>query len=148
MIQITKFNPNNKPEQKKEESIINFLHHALGTYGDPKPQIQKAVDYALGRNNKPGGILLTAYYQDNLACVIVSNKTGMSEYIPENILVYIATDAQLRGKGIGKRMIQELINTVEGDIALHVEPNNPAKGLYEKLGFSNKYLEMRFSNKA
>ncbi|HAB28956.1 MAG TPA: GNAT family N-acetyltransferase, partial [Xanthomarina gelatinilytica] len=31
----------------------------------------------------------------------------------------------------------------EGDVALHVEPNNPAIKLYESLGFTNKYLEMR-----
>jgi ribosomal protein S18 acetylase RimI-like enzyme len=32
---------------------------------------------------------------------------------------------------------------LRGNIALHVEPDNPAKILYEKLGFTNKYLEMR-----
>jgi ribosomal protein S18 acetylase RimI-like enzyme len=35
------------------------------------------------------------------------------------------------------------IGMAEGDIALHVEPDNPAKILYEKLGFTSKYLEMR-----
>ena len=39
--------------------------------------------------------------------------------------------------------MQIAIKTVEGAIALHVEPDNPAKFLYEKLGFTNKYLEMR-----
>ncbi len=32
----------------------------------------------------------------------------------------------------------------DGDIALHVEPDNPARFLYEKYGFTNKYLEMRY----
>ena len=31
------------------------------------------------------------------------------------------------------------------DIALHVEKDNPAVFLYEKLGFENKYLEMRLT---
>ena len=39
--------------------------------------------------------------------------------------------------------MKKAIEITEGAIALHVEPNNPAKGLYEKLGFTNKYLEMR-----
>ena len=39
--------------------------------------------------------------------------------------------------------MKEIIAHTKGDIALHVEANNPAKFLYEKLGFTNPYLEMR-----
>ena len=67
----------------------------------------------------------------------------MDGYIPENILVYIATDKNLRGKGVGKQLMQKAIEVTNGDIALHCEPDNPAKFLYEKLGFTSKYLEMR-----
>ena len=35
--------------------------------------------------------------------------------------------------------------SVEGDTKLHVEYDNPAKRLYERLGFENKYAEMRWS---
>jgi ribosomal protein S18 acetylase RimI-like enzyme len=59
-------------------------------------------------------------------------------------LVYIAVDKQYRGKGIGKQLMQEVMQQTNGGIALHVEPDNPAKFLYEKLGFTNKYLEMRY----
>lgn len=90
-------------------------------------------------------MLLQANYKGELACLAVVNKTGMSEYIPENILVYIATNQKFRGQGIGKKMIIEIINRIEGNLALHVEPDNPAVELYKKLGFTNKYLEMRFS---
>ena len=44
---------------------------------------------------------------------------------------------------IGKQLMEKAISIAEGNIALHVEPDNPAKKLYEKLGFTNKYLEMR-----
>jgi len=75
--------------------------------------------------------------------ITIINKLGMNGYISENILEYIAVDEKARGKGIGKKLLQEAIALAEGDIALHVEPNNPAIKLYESLGFTNKYLEMR-----
>ena len=67
----------------------------------------------------------------------------MSGYIPENILVYIAVNKNQRGKGVGKQIMQKAIANTDGDIALHVEKDNPAKFLYEKMGFTNPYLEMR-----
>jgi ribosomal protein S18 acetylase RimI-like enzyme len=69
----------------------------------------------------------------------------MGGYIPEHILVYIAVDGRMRGKGVGKALMEEAILKTPGDIALHVEPHNPARRLYERLGFESKYLEMRFS---
>jgi ribosomal protein S18 acetylase RimI-like enzyme len=50
----------------------------------------------------------------------------MKDFIPENILVYIAVDNSQRGKGYGKQLMQKAISA-EGNIALHVEPDNPAK---------------------
>ena len=67
----------------------------------------------------------------------------MGGYIPENILVYIAVRGDLRGKGLGKKLMKAVLDEIEGDVALHVEANNPAKHLYESLGFTNPYLEMR-----
>jgi len=80
---------------------------------------------------------------NNIVGITVINQTGMGGYIPENILVYIATHKECRGKGIGKILMRNVIEYCTGDIALHVEANNPAKHLYAKLGFTNPYLEMR-----
>ena len=41
------------------------------------------------------------------------------------------------------KLYQKTIELAEGNIALHVEPDNPARYLYEKVGFISKYLEMR-----
>jgi ribosomal-protein-alanine N-acetyltransferase len=59
--------------------------------------------------------------------------------------VYIAVHEESRGSGLGKKMMQEVIEKAEGGIALHVEPDNPARRLYERLGFTSKYLEMRLT---
>jgi ribosomal protein S18 acetylase RimI-like enzyme len=129
--------------QKNE--IADFLFQHLGEYGDPKEDIMKCLDYALDQGMQAGGFVVMAREKGELLGVLVMNKTGMSGYIPENILVYIAVDAEQRGKGIGGKLMKMAMKMAKGAIALHVEPDNPAKKLYERLGFTNKYLEMRLT---
>lgn len=145
MITIQKYSDENRANENQKQEIVQFLFKHLEQYGDPEKDISDAINYALGFENKPGGHVITARDEktNHLVGAVVVNKTGMSGYIPENILVYIATDKEVRGKGIGKNLMQEAIDSSQGDIALHCEPENPALHLYKKLGFSSKYLEMR-----
>jgi [ribosomal protein S18]-alanine N-acetyltransferase len=130
-------------EKFTEEQIANFLHTHLDKYGDQKQDILKAIYYALGKDGKPGGFIVLALHGDKIIGVVIINNTEMSGYIPEHILVYIAVNKEYRGEGIGKKLMRKTIDSCEGDIALHVEKDNPARHLYEKLGFTNPYLEMR-----
>lgn len=127
--------------QKKE--IADFLFVHLEKYGDPHAHIMKCLDYALDQAVDKGGFVVMVRENEKIVGAVVMNRTGMSGYIPENILVYIAVDASQRGKGVGKKLMQTAIELANGDIALHVEADNPARRLYESLGFTNKYLEMR-----
>jgi len=145
-MMLTKiFDSENKasPEQKNE--IINFLYNNLEQYGDAKADIEKAIDFATQKYISFGGFVLISYNHDQISGAVVVNQTGMKDYIPENILVYIATHKEMRGKGIGKFLMQKAIETSKGNIALHVEPDNPARFLYEKYGFTSKYIEMRLN---
>lgn len=137
------FNTINKPSFEEKNQIINFLHTHLEEYGDDPKDILKAVDYSLKEFTSFGGFIILLFEDSEIVGATVVNKTGMGGYIPENILVYIATHRDHRGKGIGKKLIGEVLNHAQGDIALHVEADNPAKFLYEKMGFTNPYLEMR-----
>ena len=143
MIQTKVFNTRNKPDVREKENLIDFLFDNLQEYGDTKPAIEKAVNYALKETTSFGGFILVSFLENEISGVVVVNQTGMKDYIPENILVYIATHKNLRGKGIGKLLMKQTIELAEGNIALHVEPDNPARYLYEKVGFSSKYIEMR-----
>lgn len=125
------------------DKIAAFLHDHLEEYGDPKEDILKCLDYVFNPNR--GGHVLLGLIDGELVGVVIMNATGMDGYIPEYILVYIAFHRDYRGKGFGKKLMQHAIKLTNGNIALHVEPDNPAKHLYEKLGFTNKYLEMRLT---
>ncbi len=144
-MQVIKWDETNKPSNLKKEEIINFLYKNLDQYGDAKEDINRCIQYVFNELNdhKTSGFIIEVQQDSEIMGISIINETGMSGYIPENILVYIATNRKYRGKGIGKLIMTKVIEEAQGNIALHVEQDNPAKYLYEKLGFTNKYLEMR-----
>lgn len=141
MMNIARHTPDHPVDASPREAIAAFLETHLGRFGDPKAHIRKAIDYSL--DPARGGFVLVGREEGRIIGAVVVNNTRMGGYIPEHILVYIAVDGAMRGKGIGRKLMQEAITGATGGIALHVEPDNPAKRLYESLGFTNKYLEMR-----
>lgn len=138
----------NEKEMEKylsREEAVNFLYDHLDRFRDNKEAINKSFNYAFSEAEGKGGFILAAFYEDRLVGVLVMNNTGMKDFIPENILVYVAVDASYRGKGFGKQIIKKAAESCDGGIALHVEYDNPAKRLYERLGFISKYAEMRYN---
>ncbi len=71
----------------------------------------------------------------------------MKGYVPENILLFVAVDPAHRNRGTGGWLIREALARCAGAVKLHVEYDNPAKRLYERLGFRSKYAEMRYQGK-
>jgi ribosomal-protein-alanine N-acetyltransferase len=143
MDKIKIYNSIERPNFNEKRKIVDFLYEHLEQYGDPKADVERAVNYAIKEIPSFGGFILVLSVNGEISGTTVINRTGMKGYIPENVLVYIATHKDMRGKGIGKRLMQKAIELTNGNIALHVEPDNPARFLYKKVGFKNKYLEMR-----
>lgn len=132
-----------KPTELEKHEIVEFLHEHLEQYRDAKQDIKRALDYAVKETTSFGGFILIAHEGESIRGAVVVNRTGMEGYIPPNILVYIAIHKESRGKGLGKDLLDYAINYAKGDIALHVEKDNPARFLYKKVGFTTPYLEMR-----
>ena len=131
------------PRGISRAGFIDFLVRHLDCYGDPPEDISAAIDYAFSDAEGKGGFLLAATIDGALAGAMVVIDTGMGSFIPEHILVYVAVDAEQRGLGIGTRLMNAMREACHGDVALHVEYDNPARRLYERLGFTTKYAEMR-----
>lgn len=145
MLEFVKYTSNEDFKEITREAYVDFLFTHLGQFGDPKPDINKCIDYAFSKEKSEGGFALGAFYEGQLVGGLVMNRTGMSGYIPDNILVYVAVDEAHRGKGFGRQIIEKSFTMCEGDVKLHVEYDNPAKRLYERIGFKSKYADMRFS---
>jgi [ribosomal protein S18]-alanine N-acetyltransferase len=148
MLRIEHFTELNSMEQvATKAALIDFLYTHLDRFRDEKSAISKAIDYAFSPDPGRGGFVLLALDEDEVVGALIMNNTGMKEFIPEYILVYIAVNAEKRGQGIGKSLIDKAFEASDGNIALHVEYDNPAKRLYERMGFTSKYAEMRWQRK-
>jgi ribosomal-protein-alanine N-acetyltransferase len=123
--------------------LVEFLHTTMKPYHDKPEDIDRALDYAF--NPQRGGFLMLARQEDRLAGALLMLKTGMSGYVPENILVFVSVAPDLRGRGIGRRLIDHSLAQCSGSVKLHVEYDNPARRLYERIGFASKYAEMRLT---
>lgn len=137
------YNKEHQLTEEEKNKVVDFLHTSLEKYGDPKAQIAKAIGYAQEEYPSFGGFVRVVLKEDKIVGALVMNRTGMEGYIPSNILVYVAIRESERGNGLGRRLIQDSIDATTGGVALHVDPDNPALKLYERMGFEKKYLEMR-----
>lgn len=137
------YSDKDNPTPFSREDIADFLSEHLDEFGDEKRHILKCIGYAYGDENGQDGFILIAHEDGRIAGAVIINHTNMGDYIPEHLLVYIAVHRDYRGEGLGSQLMEHIISETDGDIALHVEAHNPARHLYEKYGFTNKYLEMR-----
>jgi GNAT superfamily N-acetyltransferase len=122
--------------------IANFLHENSGEYADRKSAVKKSLLYAAKEIAGLGGYVFIMEHKNEILGALIINKTGMKEYIPENILVNLAVKKEYRGKGIAKELINYTIKYCKGDIALHINKNNPVVKLFENSGFKPKNIEM------
>jgi ribosomal protein S18 acetylase RimI-like enzyme len=144
-MNYTIYTPKDTVSEERKKEVADFLFNHLDQFGDEHGAIMRCINFALDEETKFGGFILVSEEADTITGAVIINKTGMEGYIPENILVYIAVHKDFRGKGLGKDLMLKTFDKAEGSIKLHVEPENPARFLYEKLGFTSKYLEMRLN---
>ena len=131
----------------EKSEFVDFLHKHLGKYGDEKKLIEQAIDYAMDNEEGKGGFIVGGYLDGQLVGCVVINDTAMKGYIAQHMLVYIAVHRDYRGKGLGRKLLDKVVELCSGNIALHVEYDNPARFLYRRLGFKSKYAEMRYEQK-
>ena len=132
------------PDWANRDIIVRFFHETMKPWHDRLEDIVHGLDYAFSDAKGEGGFLMLAGQNRILVGALLMLNTGMKGYVPGNLLLFVAVDPNRRGSGLGTKIIQRSIAECEGDIKLHVEYENPAKCLYERLGFTNKYAEMRF----
>lgn len=136
--------PDELPPWASYDELALTLHEKMAPYNDTLPDVKRGLDYALSDEPGKGGYVILAGRGGKLVGALVMLETGMKGYVPENLLLMVVVDASQRGQGVGGKIIERALSEAEGAVKLHVEHDNPARRLYERMGFTNKYLEMRY----
>lgn len=127
------------------EALAAFLHHDMRPYHDSLPDVVRGLRHALDPDRS--GFVVLAEHGNRLAGAVVILDTGMKGYVPEQLLLFACVRPDLRGQGLGRAIIEEALGYATGDVKLHVEPGNPARRLYRRVGFAEPYVEMRWRRK-
>ncbi len=135
---------NRLPHWAERAHLARFLHETMRPYEDTIEDINQALDYAFSPNSGKGGFLVLGELDEELVGAVVMLNTGMKGYIPETVLVFVSVSPAMRGSGLGGKLIRKALDEADGNVKLHVEYDNPARRLYERIGFTSKYAEMRY----
>jgi len=136
------------PDWAPRAQLAQFFHETMEPYNDTLQDVEKALDYLFSSEKGEGGYLILAQHDGKLAGALAMLNTGMKGYVPSWILLFVTVDPSMRGKGLGGKIIDFALNEADGPVKLHVEYDNPAKRLYERIGFTSKYAEMRYDPKS
>ena len=137
-------NPDDLPDWLTVDSLAEFVYENIKPYEDTPEDTRRAVNMALDPDQPKGGFILVAEENHQPVGALIMLRTGMKGFIPENILLMVCVHPSTRGKGVGGRIIRKGLEEADGDVKLHVEYDNPARKVYEKIGFTTKYAEMRY----
>lgn len=133
------------PAWADRPTLTRFFHETMKPWNDSTEDVERALDYLFSDEPGKGGFLVLASLEGELAGALAMLDTGMKGYVPQHLLLFVSVDPERRGHGIGTRVIDFAMQHCKGQVKLHVEYENPAKRLYERIGFTSKYAEMRYT---
>ncbi|MBM7457076.1 ribosomal-protein-alanine N-acetyltransferase [Oceanisphaera litoralis] len=116
-------------------NVFRLEQGAFGEHGYPDFFIRQAMDLW-------PGTLLVAESEGGLVGYALG---GMGEAREQGWILSLAVDERQRGLGIGKALLQRLCRDLTDagctELRLTVHPDNPARGLYQSLGFVEESRE-------
>ncbi|MFW5879395.1 MAG: GNAT family N-acetyltransferase [bacterium] len=152
MIHITRCDFNNKIHQLEFVKLLGcYMEDSMGL--GEKVDEKKRISAFQGLSEIPTAFVLFAINEDNyigMATCFYSFSTFHAKNLINIHDIIILPD--YRGKGVGKKLMQEIIKMAKNNNCIKVtlevrHDNNRAKSLYRSLGFSDTTPPMYFWEK-
>lgn len=141
-MKIITFDAFNRMSGRDMDRVVQFLNREMDSFSDSEGAILKAVQYAVKDRAGLGGYVFEMFDESETIGVAVVNRTGMEEYMPDNILVYLAIKSDRQKLGFGSQLLDYALDHCEGEVMIHISEQNPAFNFFKKVGFKSQYQEM------
>lgn len=135
--------------ESDEKYLIDWLLQPGVLEGFPLCDLREIEDAArIWMSYAKHHAVLTALW-DDIPCAIANLYLQSYQKMAHQSLLAIIVDEKYRGKGVGKKLMQELLILAKERfqmefVHLEVYEGNPAIHLYEKLGFQKYGLQRHF----
>ncbi len=130
----------------EKSKIINFLESNAENGHFSKCEITEAVECAMKERPSLGGFIITIKNDKELLGALVVNSTGMENLNPKHRLSLFAIARSHRHNGIARSLLDGAVQQAGNDLAIQLEPGNGEVAFFKKLGFKEKYVEMRLED--
>ena len=127
----------------EKSKLMDFLEANTENGKFSKNEIAEAIECAVKERASLGGFIFALKEDDELLGAIVVNATGMENRNPKHRLSLFAVARAHRHNGIAKHLVEYAIQKAGRDMAIQLEPGKREMAFFEKLGFKEKYVEMR-----
>ncbi|MCB0663828.1 MAG: hypothetical protein KDC24_13865 [Saprospiraceae bacterium] len=122
--------------------VIKFLEQHIGV---SKAKIQMAVEYAIKDCPSFGGLILVVTQAEEPVAVAIIHKAGANGHQAKHTLAYYAISEKFQTEEFVSDFFDKLINLSNGDLAMHLDANDPVLGVFQKMGFQQHRVEYRFN---
>lgn len=122
--------------------LVNFLFSNQDCNKLSKNSLRKAILYAAKERPGFGGYIFCLEEKDTTIGALVINRTGMEDYIPENMLVTMVVAKDFKNQGWEDKLLDYAISYCKGDIGVYIKEPKTTQ-TFKEHGFEHNNLEMR-----
>lgn len=144
-MQITTYDAYTRLSPLEAERLTQFI---LGHHEGPKPTeraVSKAIQYSAKEIPGLGGYVFVLKEKDEIRGLMVVNKTGMGDYIPENFIAFLTIHSEHRRTGLEQQLMDYALEYCRGDMAIHIKEMGRSMKFLQRNGFELTHMEMRLN---
>ncbi len=123
------------PTWLDREAVVKFLEQQLDERGVDAATLRAAMDHALAPTCGKGGFMILASIGERLAGATVVLRRGLAALDAGYRLAYVGVLPELRGRGLGKRLVGKVAQQATGGVEVVLEDGERVTSLFAAVGF-------------